>query len=91
MPNAIKELFTHHPHAVGESYGEHFGAAMSYAGKLFLASCAAFVHALLPFLFVTTASRSIKAMYANMTGRGATAPLPAPATASADRVHDYAI
>ena len=52
MQTSISKMFTDHPHAVGESYGEHFGVAMSYAGKLFLASCAAFVHALLPFLFV---------------------------------------
>jgi hypothetical protein len=90
MPNEIKDLFTDHPHAVGETYGEHFGVAMTYAGKLFVASCAAFVHALLPFLFVTTASRSIKSMYANMTNRGATAPLPCTSPASAPRVQDWA-
>jgi len=75
MRQSLKGLFTSHPHAVGESYGEHFGVAMSYAGKLFAASCAALVHALLPFLFATTASSGIKGMYANMTRRGATTPL----------------
>jgi hypothetical protein len=63
---------------------------MSYSGRLFAASCAAFVHALLPFLFMTTASGAIKVMYANMTRRGATAPLGAPVTET--RIFpDYAI
>ena len=90
MQPSLKDLFTAHPHAAGESYGEHFGVAMSYSGRLFLASCAAFVHAFLPFLCVTTASRAIKSMYANMTKRGATAPLPNEAGGTA-LVQDYAI
>lgn len=89
MQTPIKSLFMEHPHAVGETYGEHFGVAMSYAGRLFLAACAAFVHALLPFLFVTTASNAIKGMYANMTKRGATAPIAQ--LADARMSQDYAI
>jgi hypothetical protein len=77
--NSLEELFTAHPHAVGESYGEHFGVAMSYSLRLFAAAGAALVHAFLPFLCVTTASRAIKGMYADMTRRGATAPLARPA------------
>lgn len=69
--------FTHHPQAVGESYGQHFGVALRYSGRLFLAAGAALVHAFLPFLFEKTASNAIKAMYADMTRRGATSPLPA--------------
>jgi hypothetical protein len=92
MPNSLKDMFTDHPHAVGESYGEHFTVAMSYSGRLFAASCAAFMHALLPFLFVTTASSAIKGMYANMTRRGATTPLPeAGRPGEARLVQDYAI
>jgi hypothetical protein len=79
MPNPIEDLFMAHPRAVGESYGEHFGVALSYSLRLFAAACAALVHAFLPFLFVTTASRAIKSMYANMTQRGATTPLASPA------------
>ena len=96
MRQSAKHLFTSHPHAVGESYGEHFTVAMTYSGRLFAASCAALVHALLPFLFVTTASTAIKTMYANMTRRGATSPLNAHAPQTrampdARGVPDYAI
>lgn len=62
-------LFTHHPHAIGESYGEHFLVASRYGLRLLGASGAAFVHAVLPFLFERTASTAIKAMHAEMTAR----------------------
>ena len=51
---------------------------MGYAGRLFAAGFCALTHALLPFLFEKTASNLIKAMYAEMTARGATAPLDQP-------------
>lgn len=75
--------FTHHPQTVGESYGEHFGVALRYSGRLLLAAGAAFVHAFLPFLFEKTASNAIKAMYADMTRRGAATPVPTSASVQA--------
>jgi hypothetical protein len=75
MLDSLKDRFTRHPHALEETYGEHFGHAMGYAGRLFKASFCAFSHALFPFLFEKTASNEIKAMYAEMTARGATAPV----------------
>lgn len=73
MPNP----FTHHPDAIGETYGQHFGVALRYSGKLFAAACAALVHAFLPFLFEKTASNAIKGMYADMTRRSANTPVEA--------------
>ncbi|MGL4437896.1 MAG: DUF6356 family protein [Bosea sp. (in: a-proteobacteria)] len=69
MPNP----FTRHPDALGETYLQHLGHALNYSGRMFLAGGAALVHALLPFLFEKTASNMIKAMYAEMAARGATA------------------
>ena len=54
--NNILKLFTDHPNSVGGSYLQHGLVAGSYSIKLFLASIVCFVHALLPFLFKTTAS-----------------------------------
>ena len=59
-------LFTKHPASVGESWGQHALAACSFAWSLQLASLAAFVHALLPFLFVKTASARITSLYGRM-------------------------
>jgi hypothetical protein len=71
MPNPVKSLFMAHPDALNESYGQHMGHAMSYAGRLFAAAFCAFVHGLFPFLFEKTASDAIKAMHAEMMARGA--------------------
>jgi hypothetical protein len=66
---SLKRLFTEHPAAVGESYFDHMRVALSFAVPLGLAACAALVHAFLPFLFVTTASTTVRRLYARMTNR----------------------
>jgi Family of unknown function (DUF6356) len=66
---ALKRLFTQHPDAVGETYVEHMRVALSFAGPLSVAAVAAFVHAFLPFLFVTTSSATIKWLHARMVSR----------------------
>jgi hypothetical protein len=67
----LKRLFTEHPHAVGESYLQHMGVALSFSGPLFRAAFASLVHAVLPFLCVTTASRTIRTLHARIANRGA--------------------
>ena len=71
----LRHLFTAHPDAVGESYVEHMRVALSFAAPLAVAAGAALVHAFLPFLCETTASRTVKALYARITVRR---PQPAP-------------
>ena len=66
---SLKRLFTEHPESVGESYFEHMGVALSFAGPLLVAGGAALVHAFLPFLCLTTASVTVKRLYARMTNR----------------------
>lgn len=51
--------FTAHPASVGESYGEHLGFALAFGVRMTLGGLAAIVHAVLPFLFITTASRTL--------------------------------
>jgi hypothetical protein len=75
----ITELFTRHPEAVGETYGEHFGVALSYSGTMFKAAFCALVHAFLPFCFEKTASGIVRRMVADMDRRTAPQPHAAPA------------
>ena len=49
--------FTAHPASVGETYGQHFRFALRFGAKMTAGGLAAIVHSLLPFCFVTTASR----------------------------------
>lgn len=66
----ITRLFLSHPRSVDESYGTHALFAGGFALRLFVASCAAFVHAIVPCLFEKTASRMIADMYARTHNRG---------------------
>ena len=70
MITATKKLFLTHPQSVDESYVEHMAFAGRFSGMLFLAACAALVHAILPFAFEKTASRMIAGMYARTHNRG---------------------
>lgn len=67
----ITELFTAHPEAVDESYGEHMLFAARFSGTLLLAAGAALIHAILPFAFEKTASRIVARLYAKTHNRGA--------------------
>jgi len=62
----LSELFTRHPAAVGETYTEHMQVAAGFGLRLFLASLACFVHALLPFLFERTGSTAIQSLHGSM-------------------------
>lgn len=64
--------FTAHPHSLGETYPQHLRFAMRFGTKMALGGMAAIVHSLLPFCFVTTASRisdELVAMRAKSRGR----------------------
>lgn len=69
MSQAIARLFNAHPATVGETYFGHARFAFSFSGWLLLAGMAALVHAILPFLFETTASRIINRLHARMHNR----------------------
>jgi hypothetical protein len=71
----LKRLFTEHPDAVGESYTEHMGVALSFALPMAYGALAAFVHAFLPFLFVTTTSSIVRRLHGRMVNRVPKAPL----------------
>ena len=61
--------FQDHPASVDETYLGHMRFALGFAGALFLAGGAALVHAFVPPLFETTASRRIKALHARIVAR----------------------
>lgn len=61
--------FTKHPRAVGETYFQHAGQASWYGMKLVLGGLGCFVHAIFPFLCVTTGSETIRSLHRRLTGR----------------------
>ncbi|MCY4334980.1 MAG: DUF6356 family protein [Litoreibacter sp.] len=62
--------FHDHPASVGETYFGHMRFALRFSGKLFVAACAALVHAIIPPLCETTASRAVKELYQMCHHRG---------------------
>ena len=59
---SLGQLFNRHPREAGQSYGEHFAFAITVAWLAGLAAVAAFVHAFLPFVLKTTASKCVMAI-----------------------------
>lgn len=67
----IQRVFLSHPHKVGEGFFEHMLFALTFSGRLFKASAAAFLHAFVPSLCETTASQAIIDMHAEIAARRA--------------------
>ncbi len=67
--------FTRHPSEVGESYGEHFRNASAFGLRMIGGGIACLVHAVLPFLFVQTGSRTMDALHRRMNRRAIRADL----------------
>lgn len=70
MQATLHRLFLSHPETVDETYGEHFAFALGFALRLIGAGLAALIHAIIPCLFETTASRMIRQMHARIVSRG---------------------
>lgn len=67
----FRKMFLDHPRSIGESYAEHAGVALSFAGVLVTASVACFVHAVIPGLFETTGSRAVARLHERMVSNRA--------------------
>ena len=65
----MRNIFTEHPKSVGESYFEHLYHAFSFSLLLLTLSPKAFIHAILPFLYITTVSDKIKSLSEDMQRR----------------------
>jgi hypothetical protein len=63
----MQNWFKDHPASVGESYFQHMGSAFGFAGRLFGAAVACFLHGVFPFLFTRTGSTAVKRLHEDMT------------------------
>jgi hypothetical protein len=68
-------IFNRHPKDVGESYGEHLRNAGGFGLRMVLGGLACMVHAVFPFLFVNTGSRTMATLHRRMNRRAVTADL----------------
>jgi hypothetical protein len=58
--------FTEHPASVGETYGAHLRSACSFSASMIAGGLACLVHAIFPFLFVSTGSSTIRELHDRM-------------------------
>jgi hypothetical protein len=65
----IAKLFTAHPQSIGETYAQHARTALSFGWRMVIGGLACIVHAMVPGLFVKTASRTVVQLDAEMRGR----------------------
>lgn len=65
----MKKLFTSHPKSIGETYTQHLQIASISGVKLVIAGFACIVHSIFPFLFVHTASKTVKEIHNAMAAR----------------------
>ena len=65
----LDRLFLSHPRAQNESYLEHGRFAASVGSRMVLGGLACMVHAVLPFAFTTTGSRTIGELSARLARR----------------------
>lgn len=69
----LRRAFTDHPASVGETYGQHLCHACGFALRMMLGGSACLVHAVLPFVFVRTASNVVADLHQRLRKRtGAT-------------------
>lgn len=65
----IGKLFIDHPRAIGETYTQHAATALSFGARMVAGGLACMVHAIVPGVFVKTASRTVVQLDAEMRGR----------------------
>ena len=65
----LDRLLLEHPREIGETYAEHAGHALFIGLKMIVAGVACLVHALLPGLFIRTASNTVDDIQKLMTRR----------------------
>ena len=63
-------LFVDHPRSLGESYREHLRRAFEFGTALIRAGVACLIHALVPALFVRTASTTVLRLHTQMAAMG---------------------
>ncbi len=77
----VNRLFRDHPASVGETYVAHMRQAVSFGFTLIAAGLACLVHALVPGLFVRTASDCVRRLHHRMGSRRTAPNVPCPGPA----------
>lgn len=58
----MKNIFTKHPHSIGETYLQHFKFASCFGLNMLMGGFACLLHAIFPFIFQKTGSNLLLKM-----------------------------
>lgn len=58
----MKNIFTEHPHSIGESYLQHMRFAFNFGFTMLIGGMACILHAVFPFIFQKTGSNYLLKM-----------------------------
>lgn len=58
----MRNIFTEHPHSIGETYLQHFIFASRFALGMIIGGLACLLHAIFPFVFKNTGSNYLLSM-----------------------------
>jgi len=59
----FQHVFLKHPRSIGESYWQHQRHALQFGTAMIAAGVACLIHGLVPALFLSTASRTIRRLH----------------------------
>ncbi|EIZ77237.1 hypothetical protein WSK_4229 [Novosphingobium sp. Rr 2-17] len=62
----FRRIFKDHPHSVGETYLEHAQSAFGFGTALLGAGIKCLIHGLLPTMFTTSGSDTVRRLYSRM-------------------------
>ena len=65
-PGVLVNVFLDHPRSLDETYWQHQRRALHFGGSMIGAGVACIIHALVPALFVRTASMRVESLYDEM-------------------------
>lgn len=65
----MDNMFTKHPHQVGETYLQHLKFASLFGMNMMIGGLACFIHGIFPFLFEKTGSDKLISMTSNFVKR----------------------
>ncbi|WP_394647410.1 DUF6356 family protein [uncultured Sphingomonas sp.] len=66
---SLTAVFTAHPKAIGESYLAHARTAAGFGAAMIVGGAACMVHALIPAVFTTAGSDTVRRLHAQMDRR----------------------
>jgi hypothetical protein len=67
----LRKVFLDHPRQVGESYGEHLIVAAGFGAAMVRGGIACMAHAVIPAVFPTTGSDTVRRLYDQMVRKRA--------------------